>query len=647
MEQKTHFIYRICQPKENIIKGEGERDLYTQKHARLVVIQLVLMVIKLLYGLIILPSVWSPITANVTSNFIELVMILLLCRTHPKLLTYLYLLSFGCYVLLARLLLKDHLKDHVFSCLSLTQINPIAAIYVGEHEYFLIALSIPSLLYLYSYMQEELQEAIIKMGTAEFIARLTTGALLQYTIVVVFLLGISSNFKLYQNKMLKIEAKKVEAERQKLFILGFSHELRNLINNIIGNVHVPLLEDLNPKIRECLNNARVSGEMLLHLIDNILDLGKLEVGELEINTGPVSIYDSMKAMWEICAAMIKRKGLQGKLYISKKLPAFLEIDAYRLNQIIYNLISNAVKYTRRGYVSIVVDWIENRNQIDEICYEPYPLDDEGVFEKSLSMMRLSDDYELLATENSNTAIKFPNNFSTSLEGILKITVFDTGIGIDSQHFSHLFQKFRQVSEDGSRKLATGLGLYITKELCTRMNGEIRVFSKLSKGSCFVICIPTKVRHENSNVSGLSRENREERRRKLTCLLVDDVEICITVLVNYCNNLNIEALDSAADGKEAFEKYRNLCEEGKRPDIVTMDIEMPIWNGKQASKKIREYEKKKGLKPCLLIIISANCTESEMKECLNTAGDIRAQEFLKKPVTIEDLKRIIYKYYGKT
>lgn len=235
------------------------------------------------------------------------------------------------------------------------------------------------------------------------------------------------------------------------------------------------------------------------------------------------------------------------------------------------------------------------------------------------------------------------------KGILKVTVTDTGCGISKDNLNKLFQQFSQVSLDPSqRKLGTGLGLFITKELCERMGGDIKVFSKEGTGSCFSFCLPMiPVLFVSSNL-----QNTEDsipsptRQRSLKAMIVDDEPFSQGILKNFFDRLQIDVVSLAENGLEAYTKYCNYIETNKSPVVVTMDLTMPVMDGKKSAQKIRKFEQERGLRPCLLIVISGNCSESEIAQCLDKNGTIRANAFLKKPARPDDISRVISQYMAR-
>jgi len=321
-------------------------------------------------------------------------------------------------------------------------------------------------------------------------------------------------------------------------------------------------------------------------------------------------------------------------------------DHYRLTQIFLNLVGNAIKFTESGSIDMNIEWIKGKTNVDEKCFQPYPFNDaddqdEGIFEKKQLFNVLSQDLVTLSISNRRINRSLLKKSSHNLtQGVLKVVVKDTGCGMPKENIEKLFQKFTQLTSDASKKkLGTGLGLFITKQICQRMDGQIKVFSKEGKGTSFIFCIPvTCGQSEAEHSMDLVSIEQLVSKRRLSAMLVDDLAFNHTILNNYFDRLDIEVKDIAINGLEAYQKYAKQVERGDRPHIVTMDLNMPIMDGKEASMKIRQLEIEKGLDPCFLIIISGNCTDSETRECLDKNGKIRANGFLKKPVNIEDLLR---------
>ena len=454
----------------------------------------------------------------------------------------------------------------------------------------------------------------------------------------------------YTNRHIQ-KTEKTKFEDQKTFILSFSHELRNLINSLMGNIKLANLEPMTSAyVQDLLLNAEVCGELLMHLVNNILDSGKVGVGELEANSKATQVDETLERIWSICSELIKRKGLRGEMRVQNNLPSTLMMDHYRLTQIILNLVNNSIKFTDTGSINMIVQWIDNCPDVVEKCFLPYPYNksddqDEGLFEKEQSFQVLGEEFVQVSMQNKRFKRKSVTRTEAS-RGVLKVTISDTGCGMTKEQTEKLFQQFTQVTLDPSkRRLGTGLGLFINRQLCHKMKGEIKVFSEENKGSCFIFCLPLdKAIVAEEHIMDLGVLKAAIAQKGLKAMIVDDVSFNNVILTTFMTKMGIEVISTATNGQEAYNKYMQLTQTGCRPDIVTMDLEMPVMDGKEASKNIREFESAKELVASFLAIVTGNCSESEIKKCLNKEGEIKANSFLKKPVTMEELIRAIAQHF---
>jgi Response regulator containing a CheY-like receiver domain and a GGDEF domain len=222
------------------------------------------------------------------------------------------------------------------------------------------------------------------------------------------------------------------------------------------------------------------------------------------------------------------------------------------------------------------------------------------------------------------------------EGYLKIEVIDSGPGIPSDAQENLFKKYQQLSNSSQqRKLGTGLGLWITKNICDKMNGKIRVTSQIGIGTTFTVTLKTKV-------AAAPRLTRQPTfvipMSTVKLLIVEDDRFCAQIITRYIrdSNLPIEIVAIAENGFEAVNIYKEYFKKGERIDVITMDLEMEIMGGKEACKQIRDYELKNNIRPTKIFIISANCLDKEVNECTDTKGLIRADGFLRKPLESSEL-----------
>jgi len=595
-------------------------------------------------------SKYGPPSAQIEASiasFGVIVIFFLTCRSHPETFRTVYNVI-NC---LHGISLTQHGLDGVLGAWQATVVYPnLVYLFTGSLPQYLLSFGVQTFI-MNTYLQSYMETSIREMDPKVFVR--TFSYYTNQNMVFNMLTIILTHFMI-ENAYVRIadsEKKKENFERQKNFLLSFSHELRNLINSLMGNVKLATLESLSDKVKDLLLNAEVCSELLLHMVNNILDTGKVEIGDLEINPNPVRFYDSMERVWSVCSELIKRKNLRGKMRIQKNIPEVLMLDHYRLTQIFLNLIGNAVKFTDAGGIDVDVEWIPTPNSpgdmVDESHFYPVPFNDlsdmdEGIFEKKQAFSLFDSNFVFLNFVSKKIDKNHLRIKPQSSKGILKIIVADTGVGMSQEDLGRLFQRFTQVTSDVSkRKLGTGLGLFITKELVQRMGGEIKVYSKKGKGTAFIICLPVDpvVTDSTGNNFDLETMKRRLGQKHLKALVADDQLYSQKILADFMKALNIDVVEIADNGLQAYHKFIEKALRDKL-DIVTLDLDMPVMNGKVCAQRIRELEKEKRLSPCMIFIISGNCTNSEIKECLDKNGLIRADAFLKKPVNIEELCQTI-------
>ena len=444
-------------------------------------------------------------------------------------------------------------------------------------------------------------------------------------------------------RVLIAETGQREAEKQKVFLLGFSHELRNLVHSILGNVEICLMEKISRNIAENLENAKMCGELLLHEINNILDSGKVEIGELEVNPKTTNIVQYFNRVWSICSSLITKRGIKGRFIIDKRLPSNVNIDDHRLTQVILNLLSNAVKYTETGYIDLKVEWLPDETKITDEHFIPHPYtqEEEGIFEKDQAVVILGNDFDIRYSNSKRDSLNSIPSLSEC--GVIRVSVRDTGYGIEQDSLHKIFDKFVQIGDISVKKLGAGLGLYITKTLITKMGGRIQAFSRFGKGTTVIFCLPVKV----ATLEIQSSQNIIERApsqthcpQQLQAMVVDDDYFSLNILSTFMSKLSYRVKREVKTGKDAYFAYKDSYLSGEPIRVITMDINMPEMDGKTAAKMIRAYEKEKGIPPCHIIMVSGNCSESEILECTKPDGEIRASTFLKKPVTLEEMRAVL-------
>jgi len=543
-------------------------------------------------------------------------------------------------------ILVHYSPDSIIFNLTAVHIMPLWILYIIGVRAFLLSTGM-QLVYLHMFYKYRILDTLLNMSPELYMKRILFATTFAVILNTSLIFGIQYDIKKAHQEVEAERGKKSELERQKTFLLSFSHEIRNLINTMTGSVQLSLLEHIPQKVQDLLHNSEICGELLLHLVNNILDTGKVEIGELEVNPTPKVVSETLEKVWSICSQLIKSKKLSGQMRIQTKLPRLLKIDSYRLMQILMNMIGNSIKFTDSGSIGINIDWLEGETQVTDESFEPAPFDeiDEGVFEKRMTTDLLSKNILFFDLKSSKIKKESFTDSDKTEKGVLKIIVSDTGSGIPQDKIPLLFSKFGQVNTDPmKRKMGTGLGLFITKQLVVKMGGEIRVFSKEKKGTVMIICIPTEsVKDTAQKVLTIEAFTSLAETKSLQAMIVDDAQFNQVVLKSILTKIGVQVRAIASNGRESIEKFISSIAQEQPINIITMDIEMPVMDGKEAVQKIRKLEMKHKLKPCLIIIVSANCSESEIAECTgidHETGLMKANYFLKKPASMNDLFGII-------
>ena len=394
------------------------------------------------------------------------------------------------------------------------------------------------------------------------------------------------------------------------FILLFSHETRNPLNILLGNLALLLDEVDAPQVKNKIIRCKFCADLLLQHLNNILDTGKLaNKGTLEVTPTPVRVYEYLQSTSSFMEMLVKKKGsLKPGLMIPQKLPSILRFDMQRLTQVILNLLTNAVKFTDNGSITMVVRYLK-KNSIEESDYYPttafgYQLlnkprtpkidSSSEFFENPMgSDIQLTDRFRreictLEETKNSSSGS------DAGGQGLLKIEICDTGCGIKTEDINKLFRKFSQVHSEGAQSaIGSGLGLWITEKLCELMNGGIRVYSKPRVGTCFSVLIqadslpvqPRILTGPQTTPNELISSPTFFASRRV--LLADDDPYNLEFHAHIMKELGFEQVETAIDGQDLVNKFK-MKPEGYFEVVIT-DVSMPQIDGIQAASKIREFE----------------------------------------------------------
>jgi len=487
----------------------------------------------------------------------------------------------------------------------------------------------------------------------------------------------------------------------------FSHEMRNPLNALAGSIEYLFKVIKDPSQLQILQNAKLSKEVLLNLVNNVLDAAKLKAEKMDLVYSASSCHEIVQKALSINAENLKEKNIYARSYIQKQLPQRLYMDNSRVLQIIMNLISNAIKFTPQGgTISVYMQWfpedtpkeillkkfenkvletqrdsIENKSflfnksrlqyqqtitssktkidlsaELDELSPTESHSQNQKIkkLQHSKKLFTLEDichsnswlaDNFYFSTqttaESSDGAANYDLRLDSGKKGFLQVQVIDSGRGIEQTDVSKLFNMFAQLNHGNCPQNAqnggTGLGLWICKQLCQKMGGDITMYSQKGKGTTTVFYIPI----DNANLCTSFHPPVIKHPGKLRALVVDDYSYNRDVHKLILEREGVE-VSLAFDGKEALEKYQAQGE--RYYSFIMMDIQMPVMDGITSAKEMRIYDAKMNQKNTDIYFVSGNYhTKNEILETLDHGKEkieLKGIEFLRKPIDLMAIKKII-------
>ncbi len=378
-------------------------------------------------------------------------------------------------------------------------------------------------------------------------------------------------------ELLKAKKEAESANKAKSsFLANMSHELRTPMNGIIGFINILIEEEKDTDKKECLETIAQSANNLLILLNDILNLSKIESGKTELHKKTINLHEFTNNTHKLFNQQAKHKCLNFTIELNNNLPEIIIADETAIMQILNNLIGNSIKFTRAGYI--------------------------------------------------NLAVK--QSFLKSGVECIEFSVTDTGIGINEEKQKRLYEPFEQGEYYLTKKYGgTGLGLTIVKQLVDLMSGEIEVHTEIGKGTKFIIKIPFES-FEKIQIQPEIKKEKTEFKKNLKILLAEDDEISAKLLKFIAKKENWN-LKTVANGKELLEEL-----EKDNYDLVLMDIQMPIMDGLEATKIIRQNKKYDGL---TIIAISAFAMAEEIVKAIKTG----VNGYVVKPLTADSLKEVMH------
>ncbi|HEY9832952.1 MAG TPA: PAS domain-containing protein [Stenomitos sp.] len=395
------------------------------------------------------------------------------------------------------------------------------------------------------------------------------------------------------------------------FLANMSHELRTPLNGIMGYAQI-LQGDksCNPKQQDGVNIIYQCGKHLLTLINDILDLSKIEAGKLELYPEEVHLVGFLVGVSDIFKLKAAEKDLNFTCHFFPQLPTVIPADEKRLRQVLMNLLSNAIKFTDAGSVTFKVGFVGSSESASST-------------QNSNSLQGKSPDSEPFLDTDA---------FTTQNYQKIRFQVEDTGIGISSEQLDKIFLPFEQVGHHSRRAEGTGLGLAISQKIVEMMGSQILVESTLGVSSTFWFDLtlpkiltatqPIKVQSTN-RIIGYSGSKQK-------ILVVDDRWENCAVISHILEPLGFE-VEEAANGQEGLEKVVEF-----QPDLILVDLVMPVMNGHQMTRQLRQFPQ---FQNTVIIAISANAFAVDCQNSLESG----CNDFLPKPVQAEELLNKIKDY----
>jgi signal transduction histidine kinase/AmiR/NasT family two-component response regulator len=382
-----------------------------------------------------------------------------------------------------------------------------------------------------------------------------------------------------------------------LFLANMSHEIRTPLNGIIGMTRAVLETELKDDQRELLDIVQTSSETLLHLVNDVLDISRIETGKLELSIKSFNFHNLIYNSARPFLSMAAEKEIEMVVRFENDFPVWIKSDETRIRQILSNLIGNAVKFTPQSGGIVITASNEGppNGQIQPI----------------------------------------------------KITVSDSGIGIPKDKLESIFELFSPADQSSTKRYGgTGLGLPIASRIAKALGGQISAHSMQNVGSSFHVCLPVEISAFDGTYADETKQVRKSEQKAnsaLTIMVVEDNPVNQKVMIKLLEKHGYKPSVVASNGREAVEKFEKYLWDDKFFDIILMDCQMPELDGYQATVAIRKLEEQAGVPPeraVPIMAVTANAMKGDKDKCLAAGMNGYTAKPVKPLELFTELKRLL-------